>query len=107
MPKPRKPSLIGGLLSGALSATSDLSVLPEHETFGPKPTLPRPKRKLLPTVHIARAVGWPEGVIPRAAPGFRVNAYATGFDHCRWLYVLPKGDVLVAETNAPAQQACG
>jgi glucose/arabinose dehydrogenase len=30
-----------------------------------------------------------------------VNAFASGLDHPRWLYVLPNGDVLVAETNAP------
>lgn len=103
MSKGSKRSLFGGLLSNALSAASDVSTLPESETFGPRPTLPRPKRKLLPTVHIATAVGWPEGATPTAAPGFRVNAFASGFDHCRWLYVLPNGDVLVAEADAPAQ----
>ena len=30
-----------------------------------------------------------------------VNAFATGLDHPRSVYVLPNGDVLVAETNAP------
>ena len=39
--------------------------------------------------------------MPRAAPGMTVNAFATGLDHPRWLYVLPNGDVLVAETNSP------
>ena len=56
----------------------------------------------IPTVHIARAKGWPEGATPKAARGFQVNAYAAGFDHCRWLYVLPNGDVLVAETDQPS-----
>ncbi len=56
---------------------------------------------LLPTVNIAPAKGWPAGVTPRAAMGLRVNAFATGLDHPRWLYVLPNGDVLVAESNAP------
>jgi glucose/arabinose dehydrogenase len=65
--------------------------------------LPKPKKGLFPTVHIAPAVGWPEGARPTAAPGFRVSAFAGGFDHCRWLYVLPNGDVLVAETNTPAR----
>ena len=44
---------------------------------------------------------WPNGVKPTAADGLKVEALATGLNHPRWLYVLPNGDVLVAETNAP------
>ena len=47
------------------------------------------------------AKGWPEGIQPTPASDLAVNAYATGLDHPRWLYVLPNGDVLVAETNGP------
>ncbi|MDP1619973.1 MAG: sorbosone dehydrogenase family protein, partial [bacterium] len=49
----------------------------------------------------APAKGWPTDVTPKAAAGLAVNAFASGLDHPRWLYVLPNGDVLVAETNAP------
>jgi glucose/arabinose dehydrogenase len=71
-------------------------------TFGPDPELVAPHRNLFtPTVNIAPAVGWPEGVTPTAAQGFRVQAFASGLDHPRWLYRLPNGDILVAETNAP------
>lgn len=69
--------------------------------FGPDPVLPAPSRSLLPTVNVAEAVGWPAGRSPTPAPGFRVQAFATGLDHPRWLYRLPNGDILVAETNAP------
>ena len=68
---------------------------------GPDPVLPQPDKRLIPTVNIAPAVGWPEGVTPAAAQGLAVNAFASGLDHPRWLLVLPNGDVLVAETNAP------
>ena len=68
---------------------------------GSAPTQPPPTRTLVPTVKIAPAVGWPAGAAPTAAPGTRVVAFASGLDHPRWLYVLPNGDVLVAETNAP------
>jgi glucose/arabinose dehydrogenase len=71
------------------------------EGVGPNPALPRPDKTLVPTVHVAPAVGWPEGGAPVAAPGTTVNAFASGLDHPRWLYVLPNGDVLVAETGAP------
>ncbi|OHC81042.1 MAG: sorbosone dehydrogenase, partial [Rhodoferax sp. RIFCSPLOWO2_12_FULL_60_11] len=59
------------------------------------------QRTLIPTVNIAPAKGWPPDAMPQAAPGTRVNAFASGLDHPRWLFVLPNGDVLVAETNAP------
>ncbi|WP_162062067.1 sorbosone dehydrogenase family protein [Undibacterium sp. KW1] len=71
--------------------------------FGSQPTLPDPeKKKLLPTVNIAKAIGWAEGEKPVAADGLAVSAYAYGLDHPRMLHVLPNGDVLVAESNAPA-----
>ena len=68
---------------------------------GPNPVLPEPDKALVPTVKVATAIGWPAGAAPTAAQGFAVNAFATGLDHPRWLYVLPNGDVLVAETNRP------
>jgi glucose/arabinose dehydrogenase len=71
------------------------------ETTGPAPTLPPPKHSLIPTVHVAKAAPWQEGATPQAAPALDVGAFARGLDHPRWLYVLPNGDVLVAETNAP------
>lgn len=67
----------------------------------PSPQLPGPAKTLIPTVHVATAKGWPAGVTPTAAAGWRVNAFASGLDHPRWLYVLPNGDVLVAESNSP------
>jgi glucose/arabinose dehydrogenase len=73
------------------------------ESIGPSPSLPTPKKQWIPVVNIAPAVGWPAGVVPIAMPGLQVDAFATGLDHPRWLHVLPNGDVLVAETNAPSK----
>ncbi|RWA69384.1 sorbosone dehydrogenase family protein [Mesorhizobium sp.] len=75
--------------------------------YGPNPTLPKPTPTLIPTVNIAEAKGWQEGVMPTPAKGLRVTAFAIGLDHPRWLHVLPNGDVLVAETNAPAKHDDG
>jgi glucose/arabinose dehydrogenase len=75
--------------------------LPLDAGVGPNPQLPPPEKSLLPTLNIAPAKGWPPGGKPIAAAGLTVSAFATGLDHPRWLYVLPNGDVLVAETNAP------
>ncbi len=69
--------------------------------FGPSPQLPEPDRKLVPTVNIAPASSWSAQEQPTAPAGFGVTPYARGLDHPRWVYVLPNGDVLVAETNAP------
>ncbi|HMT93119.1 sorbosone dehydrogenase family protein [uncultured Thiothrix sp.] len=68
--------------------------------FGVNPSLPAPQTSTIPTVNIAPAVGW-KGAKPIVAHGLAVNAFAKGLEHPRWLYVLPNGDVLVAETNAP------
>ena len=78
-----------------------MATLPVSAGIGPQPALPPPQETLIPTLNIAPAVGWPTGATPVAAPGLRVAAFASGLDHPRWLYVLPNGDVLVAETNAP------
>jgi glucose/arabinose dehydrogenase len=78
------------------------ATVPESAGIGPKPELPPPRSSLIPTVNIAPAQGWPEGATPKAAPGLSVQAFASGLDHPRWLYVLPNGDVLVAESNRPA-----
>jgi glucose/arabinose dehydrogenase len=72
-----------------------------EQSFGPSPTLAAPQHAWIPTVNVATAIGWPAGGKPVAANGMAVNAFAAGLDHPRTLYVLPNGDVLVAESNAP------
>ena len=74
---------------------------------GPDPKLPPPEKSLIPTINIAPAVGWADGERPVAAEGTQVVAFADGLDHPRWLYVLPNGDVLVAETAAPERPEDG
>lgn len=74
---------------------------PVSAVTGLNPDLPDPQTSLLPTLKIAEAVGWAAGQKPMAAQGLDVVAFATGLDHPRWLHVLPNGDLLVAETNAP------
>ncbi len=73
----------------------------DHGDVGPHPVLIQPHTSLFPTVHTAKVVGWKYNEKPTAVAGLSVNSYATDLDHPRWLYVLPNGDVLVAESNAP------
>jgi len=77
--------------------------LPSSSGFGPQPELPPPDQSLIPVVNVLTATGWATGEKPVAAKGMEVVAFASGLDHPRWLYVLPNGDVLVAETNAPTR----
>src|SRR5580704_15339721 len=76
--------------------------------WGSTPVVPEAKPQgAIPTLKMPTARGWTDGQIPTAAPGLRVNAFATGLQHPRWIYVLPNGDVLVAESNAPAESGFG
>jgi glucose/arabinose dehydrogenase len=87
--------------AGLLAACAIAASTDDSAGVGPDPQLPAPDKSLVPVVEIAPAVGWPQGGTPKPMAGFSVTALATGLDHPRWLTVLPNGDVLVAETNAP------
>ncbi len=101
MKTPRRVSVVLSLLLTVTAVQVGMARAAVEEGYGPAPTLPEPSRSLIPTVNVAPAQGWPSGGTPRAEAGLRVAAFADRLDHPRWLYVLPNGDVLVAETNAP------
>ena len=84
-----------------LAGCGDTARLQVADGTGRTPVLPAPNPTLIPTVHIAPAKGWAANATPQAAPGLQVKAFALGLDHPRWLFVLPNGDVLVAEADAP------
>ena len=84
-----------------MGACGSAARLPVSAGMGPNPALPPPDKSLIPLVKVVKAKGWPADGKPVAAEGTTVTAFARGLDHPRWLHVLPNGDVLVAETNAP------
>ncbi|MBS3803039.1 MAG: sorbosone dehydrogenase family protein [Oleiphilaceae bacterium] len=102
---PRRTFILA--LATLLAACGDTAKLPVEAGIGPEPVLPPPDSRLFPTVNIAPARGWPNGETPTAAEGTEVVAFAGDLDHPRWLFVLPNGDVLVAETNRPPKQEKG
>jgi glucose/arabinose dehydrogenase len=104
---PHARVIAAAILACVVLAGCESARVPLEAGMGPTPTLPPPKRSLIPTVDIAPAKGWPQGATPVAAAGLAVHAFASGLDHPRWLYVLPNGDVLVAETNAPPKPEDG
>ena len=100
---PARRSVLLLLLAGVFAAgCGERARLTVRQGSGPEPVLPPPDPALIPTIDIAPAVGWTADARPQAAPGLRVGRFAERLSHPRWLYVLPNGDVLVAETNAPA-----
>ena len=103
----RPAALLATALVLILAACGDSSNLPEEAAVGPDPTIPPPHTSYIPTVHIARAKGWPDEGRPTANGNLVVNAFARKLDHPRWLYVLPNGDVLVAETDGPERPGTG
>lgn len=93
--------VVGGVVY--IARYSEYAKVSEAAGYGPNPTLPAPDARLLPTMHFAKAAGWPPSETPVAARGLTVTPFAEHLSHPRWLYVLPNGDVLVAETNSPAK----
>lgn len=89
------------LMTLVLAGCAATSKVAEMQGFGPQPALPPPQTSMIPTVNVVKAVGWPAGGAPVGTEGAMVAAFARNLDHPRWLHVLPNGDVLVAETNAP------
>jgi glucose/arabinose dehydrogenase len=91
----------------SLTACGETALLSVRQGSGPDPQLPAQVHRRIPTVDIAPAKGWPVDGRPTPAAGLAVNAFAQGLRHPRWLYVLPNGDVLVAETDAPPKPEDG
>lgn len=90
-----------------LTACGNAAQFSVAEGSGPEPRLPSPSESLIPIVNIAEATGWPAGGQPDTVAGTQVAVFADNLEHPRWLYVLPNGDVLVAETNAQPKPDSG
>ncbi len=96
-----------GIAGFAYLAWPDTAKLDVNQVAGKTPDITAPRIQMLPTIGVAKAVGWPKGAMPTPAAGLGVQPFATGLDHPRWMYRLPNGDVLVAETNSPPREGPG
>jgi glucose/arabinose dehydrogenase len=92
--------LVTAVVPGAVSWGA---ATPTANEYGPSPELAAPTKSIVPTIRVAKAKGWNDAAKPQGAEGTTVTAYADKLQHPRWLYVLPNGDVLVAEAEAPAK----
>lgn len=98
--------LFGGA-AGYWLTRPDIATLSEAAVTGRTPEITDPRYQTVPTIGVAKAVGWQKGAMPKPAAGLRVQAFADKLDHPRWLYQLPNGDILVAETNSPPRTTGG
>ena len=92
---------VTALVGGAIALTRRIGA-PTHQAVGQTPQIPEAKKQGIMTLKMPAAEGWKDGHLPTCAPGLKVNAFATGLDHPRWIEVLPNGDVLVAESKEQA-----
>ncbi|KQT32764.1 sorbosone dehydrogenase [Sphingomonas sp. Leaf412] len=99
--------LVIGIAIVAWLAWPDKARLDLAAVAGQRPDITPPREQVIPTIGTADPVGWQQGQTPVAATGLAVKPFATGLDHPRWLYRLPNGDVLVAETNSPPREGGG
>lgn len=99
--------LLSGVFASVAWAVQEPLAIGANEVFGPDPDLAQPQSTWIPTVKIADPVGWKPGEKPLTPAGLTVTEFASGLDHPRWLYVMPDGSVLVAETNAPPKEKGG
>jgi glucose/arabinose dehydrogenase len=91
---------IVALIGGAALLWRRLQGAAPEPAWGSAPVVPAAKPQgAIPTLKMPSARGWSDGQLPTAAPGLKVNAFATGLKHPRWINVLPNGDVLIAEAN--------
>ncbi len=99
--------ILVGIAGFTWLAWPDTARLDVNQVTGKRPDITAPRIQMLPTIGVAKAVGWPKDAMPTAAAGMKVQPFAAGLDHPRWLYRLPNGDVLVAETNSPPRKGPG
>src|ERR1700726_3373304 len=94
---------LGAVVMSIVPGSPCHAAAPTANEYGPSPELVAPTKRILPTVRIAKAKGWSDDAKPQGAEGTTVTLYAGELQHPRWLYVLPNGDVLVAEAEAPSK----
>lgn len=87
-------SVVGGTVAAMRRVNA-----PTDQAMGQKPDIPDAKKQGIMTLKMPVAKGWVDGHVPTCATGLKVNAFAAGLDHPRWIEVLPNGDVLVAESK--------
>lgn len=105
----RLASHVMAVLAVVLASTGAVAASQESDEgeYGAHPVIPAPEKHLIPTLKVAKAKRWKGDAMPRAGSGLKVSALARDLQHPRWVYVLPNGDILVAESEAPPKPEDG
>ena len=99
--------LLVGLAAAVYVGWPDTAKVPIEQVTGRRPLITEPRIQTIPTVKVADVVGWRANAAPTPAAGLKVQPFAADLDHPRWLYRLPNGDILVAESNSPPRKGGG
>jgi glucose/arabinose dehydrogenase len=97
-------SVLALALVAVLGGCGEKASLEPAQQSGNAPPLPKAQDFLLPPMQVPIGVGWAQGQSPKVAPGLKIEKIASGLMHPRQVYVLPNGDVLVAESNGPGTE---
>ena len=92
-------------LAAALGGCNEQASYDAEHQAGANPPLPRVHNFFAPPMQVPKYVGWKNGEAPKVAPGLKIEKIASGLEHPRQVYVLPNGDILVAESNSPNEEA--
>ncbi|MDP9810146.1 glucose/arabinose dehydrogenase [Rhizobium tibeticum] len=101
----RKLYISSTLLASTMLVTCSDNDPDPSTQIGANPVLPEQSQYFLPTMHVAKVVGWNQNEIPSVTAGLKIQALARGLKHPRSLYTLPNGDVLVVESVAPPEKS--
>jgi glucose/arabinose dehydrogenase len=99
--------LVLAIAGGWWATRPDVAKLPISEMQGRGPNIIAARPQSVPTINVAKIIGWNGSEAPTAAAGLAVKAFADKLDHPRWLHELPNGDILVAESTQPDRPIMG
>lgn len=101
MNKPILGSALAIALIASISGCNEHASYDSAQQAGANPPLPAVKNFFVPPMQVPERAGWQNGATPKVADGLKIESIATGLGHPRQVYVLPNGDILVAESNSP------
>jgi glucose/arabinose dehydrogenase len=92
-------------MSALMSGCNEHAQYDASHQAGANPPMPEARNFFAPPMQVPRYVGWQNGATPKVADGLKIEKIASGLEHPRQVYTLPNGDILVAESNSPNEEA--
>lgn len=92
-------------MSALMSGCNEHAQYDASHQAGANPPMPEARNFFAPPMQVPKYVGWQNGATPKVADGLKIEKIASGLEHPRQVYTLPNGDILVAESNSPNEEA--